>query len=119
MVKKPSPFLYVTFYLIFNRHIYVKKDHVNRGRGYSMKDYMRRRILETAKYMLETKATVRKAAKVFGVSKSTVHKDMTERLKRINSQLAEEVKKVLEFNKAERHIRGGRATKRKYQNTLT
>jgi len=80
-----------------------------------MKDYMRIRVLETAKYIKETKATVRRAAKVFGVSKSTVHKDMTERLPLINPELAREVKKVLEFNKAERHIRGGRATKKKYE----
>ncbi|HHU69610.1 MAG TPA: sporulation transcriptional regulator SpoIIID [Thermoanaerobacterales bacterium] len=80
-----------------------------------MKDYMRVRVIEIAKYILETKATVRKAAKVFGVSKSTVHKDITERLRKINSQMADEVKKVLEFNKSERHIRGGQATKRKYQ----
>lgn len=80
-----------------------------------MKDYMRVRVIEIAKYILETKATVRKAAKVFGVSKSTVHKDITERLRKINSQLADEVKIILEFNKSERHIRGGRATKQKYQ----
>ncbi|HHY13080.1 MAG TPA: sporulation transcriptional regulator SpoIIID [Thermoanaerobacterales bacterium] len=80
-----------------------------------MKDYMRVRVVEIAQYILETKATVRKAAKVFGVSKSTVHKDITERLRKVNSQLADDVKKILEFNKSERHIRGGRATKRKYQ----
>lgn len=80
-----------------------------------MKDYMRVRVIEIAKYILETKATVRKAAKVFGVSKSTVHKDITERLRKVNSQLADEVKIILEFNKSERHIRGGKATKRKYQ----
>ena len=77
-----------------------------------MKDYMRVRVIEIAKYILETKATVR-AAKVF-VSKR-FHKDITERLRKINSQMADEVKKVLEFNKSERHIRGGQATKRKYQ----
>lgn len=81
-----------------------------------MKDYMRVRILEIAKYVIDTKATVRKAAKVFGVSKSTVHKDMTERLPKINPEIAKKVKEVLAFNKAERHIRGGKATKRKYQN---
>lgn len=77
---------------------------------------MRVRILEIAKYVIDTKATVRKAAKVFGVSKSTVHKDMTERLPKINPEIAKKVKEVLDFNKAERHIRGGKATKRKYQN---
>ncbi|SHM67329.1 putative DeoR family transcriptional regulator, stage III sporulation protein D [Caldanaerovirga acetigignens] len=81
-----------------------------------MKDYMRERVLEIASYIIETKATVRQAAKVFGVSKSTVHKDMTERLPEINPEKAQLVKKVLEFNKAERHIRGGRATRRKYLN---
>ncbi len=81
-----------------------------------MKDYMRERILEIADYIIKTKATVRQAAKVFGVSKSTVHKDMTERLLGLNPEKAAFVKEVLEFNKAERHIRGGRATKRKYLN---
>ncbi|MGB3963571.1 MAG: sporulation transcriptional regulator SpoIIID [Tepidanaerobacteraceae bacterium] len=81
-----------------------------------MKDYMRERILEIAEYIISTKATVRQAAKVFGVSKSTVHKDMTERLVEINPEKAKLVKEVLEFNKAERHIRGGRATRRKYLN---
>jgi putative DeoR family transcriptional regulator (stage III sporulation protein D) len=75
---------------------------------------MRERILEIAEYIISTKATVRQAAKVFGVSKSTVHKDMTERLVEINPEKAKLVKEVLEFNKAERHIRGGRATRRKY-----
>ena len=78
-------------------------------------NYMRERILEIADY-IKTKATVRQAAKVFGVSKSTVHKDMTERLLGLNPEKAAFVKEVLEFNKAERHIRGGRATKRKYLN---
>jgi len=77
---------------------------------------MRERILEIAEYIVSTKATVRQAAKVFGVSKSTVHKDMTERLVEINPEKAKLVKEVLEFNKAERHIRGGRATRRKYLN---
>ncbi|NLK08786.1 MAG: sporulation transcriptional regulator SpoIIID [Firmicutes bacterium] len=64
--------------------------------------------------MIDTQATVRQAASVFGVSKSTVHKDVTERLPRINLELAAKVKLVLEQNKAERHIRGGEATKKKY-----
>lgn len=75
---------------------------------------MRERILEIASYIIETRATVRQAGKVFGVSKSTVHKDMTERLPEINPEKAKKVKEVLEFNKAERHIRGGRATRKKY-----
>jgi putative DeoR family transcriptional regulator (stage III sporulation protein D) len=65
--------------------------------------------------MLDTTATVRQTATVFGVSKSTIHKDMTERLPIINKQLAQKVKYVLEQNKAERHIRGGEATRRKYK----
>jgi putative DeoR family transcriptional regulator (stage III sporulation protein D) len=70
-----------------------------------------------AKYIMDTKSTVRETARVFGVSKSTVHKDVTERLPRVNPSLAEEVKKVLEYNKAERHIRGGKATREKYRKT--
>lgn len=77
---------------------------------------MRERILEIAAYIIETKATVRQAGKVFGVSKSTVHKDMTERLPELNPEKAKKVKEVLEFNKSERHIRGGRATRKKYLN---
>ncbi|NLD18671.1 MAG: sporulation transcriptional regulator SpoIIID [Clostridiales bacterium] len=79
-----------------------------------MKDYIEERVLELAHYIVETGATVRSAAAKFRVSKSTVHKDITERLQEINSSLAAEVKEVLENNKAERHIRGGLATKEKY-----
>ncbi|WP_164522114.1 MULTISPECIES: sporulation transcriptional regulator SpoIIID [Halanaerobiaceae] len=81
-----------------------------------MKDYIRERVIEVANYIYETRATVRQTAKIYGVSKSTIHKDVTERLTRIDAELASRVKKVLEFNKAERHIRGGEATKRKYKN---
>jgi putative DeoR family transcriptional regulator (stage III sporulation protein D) len=80
-----------------------------------VKDYIEERALEIAKYIISEKATVRQAASVFGVSKSTVHKDVTERLPRINPLIADMVKKVLETNKAERHIRGGKATKMKYK----
>ncbi|MBX6377257.1 MAG: sporulation transcriptional regulator SpoIIID [Clostridia bacterium] len=79
-----------------------------------MKDHIWRRVLEVSRYITRTKATVRDTAKVFGVSKSTVHKDVTERLPKLNKELAEKVKKVLEHNKAERHLRGGEATRRKY-----
>ncbi|MDI3298844.1 MAG: sporulation transcriptional regulator SpoIIID [Bacillota bacterium] len=79
-----------------------------------MKDHIWKRVLEVSLYIAETKATVRDAARVFGVSKSTIHKDVTERLPRINEKLSEQVKQVLEFNKAERHLRGGEATRRKY-----
>ena len=70
--------------------------------------------MEVANYIYQTRATVRQAAKIFGVSKSTIHKDVTERLTEIDAGLSNMVKGVLEFNKAERHIRGGEATKRKY-----
>lgn len=80
-----------------------------------MKDYIEERALEIAKYILDEGATVRQAAGEFGVSKSTVHKDVTERLPKINPLIAAMVKNVLETNKAERHIRGGKATKLKYK----
>lgn len=80
-----------------------------------MKDYIEERVLELAGYIIETGSTVRAAAKKFKISKSTVHKDITERLKEINPALASKVKAVLDNNKAERHIRGGLATKHKYE----
>ncbi len=79
-----------------------------------MQDYIAERVLEISNYILETEGTVRQAARVFGVSKSTVHKDITERLPGINFHIAGKVKKVLEKNKAERHLRGGEATRKKY-----
>ncbi len=80
-----------------------------------MRDYIRKRVVDISQYILDTKATVRQAAAVFGVSKSTVHKDVTERLPRLSKDLARRVKRILEKNKAERHIRGGEATRRKYR----
>lgn len=80
-----------------------------------MKDYIEERVLEVARYIIESKDTIRKTAKVFGVSKSTIHKDMTERLPKINSEIAEQTHFILEINKSERHIRGGKATKLKYK----
>ncbi len=80
-----------------------------------MKDYIEKRALEIAKYIVDERATVRKTARVFGVSKSTVHKDVTERLPKINPLVAIQVKDILDANKAERHIRGGKATKKKYE----
>lgn len=80
-----------------------------------MKDYIEERVLEVAKYIIDSKATIRKTAKLFGVSKSTVHKDITERLPKINPVVANEAREILNINKAERHIRGGRATKMKYK----
>lgn len=79
-----------------------------------MKDYIEERAIEIANYIVEEKATVRQTAKKFGVSKSTVHKDVTERLLQINPSLAREARKVLDTNKSERHIRGGMATREKY-----
>jgi putative DeoR family transcriptional regulator (stage III sporulation protein D) len=73
------------------------------------------RIIEEANYMVNTGATVRQTAKIFHFSKSTVHKDVAERLKFIDRELYKKVKKVLELNLSERHIRGGLATKRKYK----
>lgn len=72
------------------------------------------RAIELAHYIIDSKDTVRGAAKKFGISKSTVHKDVSERLKKINPVLAREVRIILDENKAERHIRGGMATKLKY-----
>ena len=74
-----------------------------------------KRAVELANYIVKSKDTVRGTAKKFGISKSTVHKDVSERLKKINPILAIEVRKILDENKAERHIRGGMATKLKYE----
>lgn len=79
-----------------------------------MKDYIEERVLGIADYIIENGATVRDAAKKFRISKSTVHKDVTERLQSISPVLASEVRKVLDLNKQERHIRGGLATREKY-----
>lgn len=76
---------------------------------------IKERACDLAVYIIENKTTVRKAAKHFGISKSTVHKDLTERLRTVNPALYSEVRQVLDLNKAERHIRGGMATKRKYK----
>ncbi|WP_353893145.1 sporulation transcriptional regulator SpoIIID [Proteinivorax hydrogeniformans] len=79
-----------------------------------MNDYIVERVLEISEHVIKTESTVRKVSEMFGVSKSTVHKDLTERLPNINKELAEKVKTILEKNKKERHIRGGIATKNKY-----
>ena len=80
-----------------------------------MPDTIEKRACELAVYMIETGATVRSAAQHFGISKSTVHKDLSFRLARINPQLYSQVRKILDQNKQERHIRGGLATRRKYK----
>lgn len=79
-----------------------------------MKGVVEERAAMLGEYIIESKATVRSAAKKFGVSKSTVHKDVSQRLKIINPALYREVRQVLDTNKSERHIRGGMATKEKY-----
>jgi putative DeoR family transcriptional regulator (stage III sporulation protein D) len=76
---------------------------------------MEERCEALAAYIIENKATVRKAAKKFGISKSTVHKDLSDRLPQFNRTLYLRVKEVLEENKAQRHIRGGIATRKKYK----
>lgn len=73
------------------------------------------RVIEVAHYIIDSKDTVRGSAKKFGVSKSTIHKDVSQRLEKINKSLYIEVRKILNENKAERHIRGGLATKKKYE----
>ena len=80
-----------------------------------MKGLPEERAVSLALYIIENNATVRKAAKEFNISKSTVHKDVSERLAGINETLHKQVKQVLEQNKAERHIRGGMATRNKYE----
>ena len=79
-----------------------------------MKDYIEERAIEAANYIIDTRATVRQTADKRGISKSTVHKDITERLVRIRPMLAAQARVVLDANKAERHIRGGLATREKY-----
>ena len=80
-----------------------------------MRENIEQRACELAVYIIETHATVRAAARYFGVSKSTVHKDLSERLPQFNRVLYLQVKEILEVNKAQRHIRGGIATRRKYR----
>jgi putative DeoR family transcriptional regulator (stage III sporulation protein D) len=82
--------------------------------GVVMKEYIEERVLEIARYIIDNNATVRGAARIFNISKSTVHKDVHERLLKIDRGLYKECSAVLEKNKAERHIRGGLATREKY-----
>ena len=84
-----------------------------------MRDYIEERAVEIANFIIENSATVRQTAKEFGISKSTVHKDVTERLIQINPILASKARKVLDINKQERHIRGGMATREKYLHRTT
>lgn len=82
--------------------------------GIFLKSYIEERAIKITQYIIEYNATVRQAAKQFGISKSTAHKDCSERIQFINPVLAKEVRKVLDVNKSERHIRGGMATREKY-----
>ena len=84
-----------------------------------MKEYIEKRAIDIANYIIEHNTTVRQTAKQFGISKSTVHKDVAERLVLINPTLAVEARKVLDMNKSERHIRGGLATREKYLHEKT
>lgn len=79
-----------------------------------MKGIVEQRAVKLAEYIIENKSTVRAAAKKFGISKSTVHMDVSSRLKKVNPSLYNDVRKILDINKAERHIRGGLATKQKF-----
>ena len=82
-----------------------------------MDESIRRRCLAIAVYMIDRRATVRQAAKAFGISKSSVHKDMDQRLPRIDKRLGDQVAQLLQHNKAVRHIRGGQATRERYRRT--
>lgn len=98
--------------MIFLPHAYIVKT-ILLG-DFPLKDYIEERAVEIASYIIETKSTVRQTAKKFGISKSTVHKDVTERLVQLNPTLASQARVVLDVNKQERHIRGGMATREKY-----
>ena len=77
-------------------------------------DKIEKRVLEEAEYMIKTKQTIREISKVFKVSKSTVHKDLHERLKKIDKELSKKIDKIIKYHIDIRHIRGGESTKRKY-----
>lgn len=106
------PLYYADFTYLFRR-AHIHNQAIIRG-VLGLKTYIEERAVEVAKFMIHTNATVRETAKKFGISKSTVHKDITDRVERIDPELAKSVRAVLEVNKAERHIRGGLATKEKY-----
>lgn len=90
-------------------------DHIPYKEDTRVHDYIKERTIKIGKYIVETRKTVRVIAKEFGVSKSTVHKDLTERLPELNPELANEVKEILDYHKSIRHLRGGEATKQKYR----
>lgn len=80
-----------------------------------MKDYIEERAITLSEYIVDKKTTVRDTARIFNISKSTVHKDVSERIWQIDKELAKKVKEILSYNKADRHLRGGNATKQKYE----
>ena len=84
--------------------------------GGEMKPYIKERTLEVARHISETQDTIRKTAKIFGLSKSTVHNDLSKRLQKVDKQMYENVQKILDHNFAEKHIRGGMSTKHKHEN---
>jgi putative DeoR family transcriptional regulator (stage III sporulation protein D) len=88
---------------------------VTAGGGEDVHEYIKERTVKIGEYIVDTRNTVRTIAREFGVSKSTVHKDLTERLPEINPDLADRVKEILEYHKSIRHLRGGEATKEKYR----
>jgi putative DeoR family transcriptional regulator, stage III sporulation protein D len=94
--------------------IYCIRPFEQNGEARGVHDYIKDRTLKIGEYIVETRNTVRTIAREFGVSKSTVHKDLTERLPEINPDLANRVKEILEYHKSIRHLRGGEATKLKY-----
>lgn len=81
-----------------------------------MREFIERRAIEFAEYLVENKSTVRATAEHFGISKSTVHYDLSKRLKRIDYDLWEKAREVLDQNFSERHVRGGESTRKKYEN---
>ncbi len=101
---------------IYSPHSYNVPNYLEQGGG-NVHDYIKERTNKIGRCIVETKQTVRTIAKEFGVSKSTVHKDLTERLPEINPELADQVKHILEYHKSIRHLRGGEATKIKYKKT--
>ena len=110
LFKKQYKFWYPRSY----RHIYLNERTVMKNMA-ACRDNIDERCIKFGEYICEKRATVRQTATVFGMSKSTVHKDVSYRLKQISPQLWSDTKKILDDNKAERHIRGGLATKEKYE----
>lgn len=98
---------------LVSSEMHLGSDQLREANG--VHDYIKERSIKIGNYVVETKKTVRTIAKEFGVSKSTVHKDLTERLPEINPELAMRVKEVLEYHKSIRHLRGGEATRKKYK----